>query len=155
MLKDAVAEYLARYKCATLSQLERYTRVSRLTLRIALCDLMLEHGVVHMRVANAHVFCTKGASYTDAVEAAMKSAGLVPRDIKQRLRELIEKSQGRTVYISAARLAESVYRSPRVVMLLHEYIKALLNGAVTDVIMRGRNMKTLFVIDREKALAVL
>jgi rRNA-processing protein FCF1 len=118
---------------------------------------MLDRNVVHIRAAGTHVFCTKDATYIDAVEAALKSAHVVPSAVRRELRSLIENGGGRVVYISTARIARNVYHSAYVIMLLQEYIKTLLDDAVVDIVTKGRNThrKTLIVVDREKALQKL
>ncbi|MGC9051878.1 hypothetical protein [Pyrobaculum sp.] len=149
-----IMEYLQTHKCITRGQAARlgisFASAYYILRSMAESGLLVRFNMYRWATGDYAVYCLPDADVRTAVEAALKSAGVIPRFVLNRLREIIAGAKTRVIRIAPASLLGESYKPPAALTAAKEYVKLLLDGSVIGE-EEIRRRRTALVIDVAKA----
>ncbi len=149
-----IMEYLQTHKCITRGQATRlgisFASAYYILRSMAESGLLVRFNMYKWATGDYAVYCLPDADARTAVEVALKSAGVIPRTILDRLRKIVAGAKTRVVRIAPAALLGEDYKPPAALTAAKEYVKLLLDGSVLGE-EEIRRKRTVLVVDVEKA----
>jgi hypothetical protein len=151
---EKILQYLQTHRCITKGQAARLgippASAYYLLQNMVEFGLLVRHSLYKWATGDYAVYCLPDADARTAVEAALKSAGVIPRSVLDRLREIVAGAKTRVIRIAPAALLGEGYKPPIALHAVKKYVKLLLDGSVLGE-EEIRRRRTALVVDVAKA----